>query len=107
MQLLQQGYLERQCIGETKGGGKRGHVSAAVLAGDDGTNVEWCWGSRAMSEVGERGVARFMAEFMVNGPKVQSENESVGDDAERIKKVEVVLKGVERAAGGDPLQDLV
>ncbi|KZT00092.1 MAGE-domain-containing protein [Laetiporus sulphureus 93-53] len=107
-QLLRQGYLERQRIGETKGAGKRGRVSAAAPAGDDGANaVEWRWGPRAMSEVGERAVARFVAEFMVDGPKAESEDESAGDDAERRKKVEVVMKGVERAAGGDPLQNLV
>ena len=62
-----------------------------------------------MAEVGEMGVARFVAEFMVDSSMVGGED---GEDADgeggegereekRKKKVDVMLRGVERACGGD------
>ncbi|KZT02906.1 uncharacterized protein LAESUDRAFT_762336 [Laetiporus sulphureus 93-53] len=59
-----------------------------------------------MSEVGERAIAQFMVELMLDGSKVESEDENAGDDADRTKKVKVVMKDIDSAAGGDLLQGL-
>ncbi|EED83309.1 predicted protein [Postia placenta Mad-698-R] len=80
-QLMRQGYLDRQRTGDAKGGGKRGRGPGAAQggAGDDGGAVfEWRWGGRAMAEVGEKAIARFMAEFMVERPGDDSEEEDGG-----------------------------
>ncbi|KZT30154.1 hypothetical protein NEOLEDRAFT_1127013, partial [Neolentinus lepideus HHB14362 ss-1] len=61
-QLIRQGYLDRHRVGENVQK-KRGRPTQTQ--GEDNVAVEWRWGTRAQSEVGELGVARFMAEFMV------------------------------------------
>ncbi|KAH9946740.1 MAGE-domain-containing protein [Amylocystis lapponica] len=125
-QLVRQGYLERARVGEQKAGGaKRARAPAATQGGGGDANAnawEWRWGARAMGEVGERAVARFMAEFMVDrqggaeeeGEDDDDDGDGDGDggaqdareDAERKKRMEAVMKGIERAAAGAPLSDI-
>ncbi|CAE6476244.1 unnamed protein product [Rhizoctonia solani] len=69
--LTKLGYLERvraaTAIGATQQVKKRGRQSQATAGDDeeDGATTEWKWGSRAHAELGERAVAEFMVEFMV------------------------------------------
>lgn len=70
--LIKLGYLERQRAATANAGAtqakKRGRQSQAMPTGDDdedGSAVEWRWGSRAHAEIGERAVAEFMVDFMV------------------------------------------
>jgi melanoma-associated antigen len=115
--LMRQGYLDQQQTGEAakKGKGKRGRVAAND--DDSGATYEWRWGPRAQSEVGEKGIAQFVAEFMV-GDAGDDEDEEEEEEAGRRgrarggarkesaqDKLEKMLKGVERAAGGQ-LADL-
>ncbi|KZT06575.1 uncharacterized protein LAESUDRAFT_714293 [Laetiporus sulphureus 93-53] len=76
-----------------------GQAWVHVCSGTGTNAVKWCWDPCVMSE--------FMAEFMLDRPKVESEDENTGDDADRMKKVEVVMKDIKSTAGGDPLQGLV
>jgi len=73
---------------------------------------EWRWGPRAVAEIGEAAVARFVAEFIAEcaggdgagGEEGSDEEVGVGrarvhgDEAQRPK---ALLKGVELAAGRD------
>ncbi|KAJ3898768.1 MAGE-domain-containing protein [Lentinula edodes] len=69
--LIRQGYIDRVVSGEAgkpakAAGGKRGRISTAGgnLDGEDGENkYEWRWGPRAHSEIGEKAVQEFVAEF--------------------------------------------
>ncbi|OBZ73370.1 Melanoma-associated antigen G1 [Grifola frondosa] len=115
-QLVRQGYLDRQRVGnQKKGAAKRGRAPAASQAptGEDGANVwEWRWGPCAMSEVGEKAIAQFVTEFMIERPSAEDEEDNeegaaVGEpDAAKKKQLQVILKGIERAAGGAPLADI-
>jgi hypothetical protein len=116
--LIRQGYIERRPVGDPKakkgaGGSKR--VRATQGGGDDdGITWEWRWGHRAHSEIGEKGVAQFVAEFMVEserrGMEVLEEEDGEGragnrrrqnKETEARKRLEAVMKGIGRAAGGD------
>lgn len=114
--LIRQGYLDQQQAGEAaKAKGKRGRV-AANADDDSGATYEWRWGPRAQSEVGEKGIAQFVAEFMV-GDADDDDDEEEEDGGRRARgrgaagkesaqdRLEKMLKGVERAAGGQ-LADL-
>jgi len=104
-QLIRQGYLDRHRVGENVQK-KRGRPSQTQ--GEDNVAVEWRWGTRAQSEVGELGVARFMAEFMVERMiENEDDEDEEGDERasrkkeeENRKKVEAMLKGIQRAANG-------
>lgn len=106
---IRQGYLERQRVGEAKGGQKkRGRAPATIQGGnnDDAVMFEWRWGPRATAEVGEQDIARFVAEFMVDRTRgdVEVENDEEGgvqEDPETRKMREGMLRGIERAAGGN------
>ncbi|PSR84216.1 hypothetical protein PHLCEN_2v5504 [Hermanssonia centrifuga] len=102
---IRQGYLDRQRVGELKGAGKkRGRAAVGTQAGDDNANAwEWRWGSRAMSEVGEVDIARFITDFMVERERAEAGGEDEEDEDEKQeaeKRREQVMKGVERAASG-------
>lgn len=58
---------------------------------------EWRWGNRAHSEVGEAAIASFAAEFMVE----RNEDGGERSEAQRLKELERMSKGIERAAGGE------
>ncbi|KAH7925738.1 MAGE-domain-containing protein [Leucogyrophana mollusca] len=115
-QLIRQGYIDRQQLGGNKAaGGKRGRAPAATQANaDDNQAWEWRWGNRAYSEIGEKAVGQFVAEFMVERTR---DNDGDDDDDENAaparargrvknrsevveKKLATILKGIERAAGG-------
>lgn len=105
---IRQGYLERQRVGEVKGQQKKRGRAAAVTQGganDDAIVFEWRWGPRAYAEVGEQDVARFVAEFMVERTRGdvndEEEEENVGEDPEAKKMREGMMRGIERAAGGN------
>jgi len=125
-QLQRQGYLDRTRIGAGSGGTaqKRGRgrpVTQQGTAGgeDAGVMWEWRWGPRAMAEIGETAVARFVAEFMAEraGPAGRAPGDGGADgDAsdeegggrrgrahreEAQKRLAALLKGVERSAGGE------
>jgi melanoma-associated antigen len=118
--LIRQGYLQRHAAGDPKakragGSGKRGRSTQG--GEDDGITWEWRWGHRAQSEIGEKGLAQFMAEFMMEAEKRDAngdEDEAEGDgegraarqrkekrEAAKKKKLEALLKGIGRAAGGN------
>ncbi|KAH9992547.1 MAGE family-domain-containing protein, partial [Russula compacta] len=75
LQLQRQGYLDRTRIGGTgstsqkRGRGGRGGGGATQQGGsgageESDVAWEWRWGPRALAEIGEVAVARFVAEFM-------------------------------------------
>lgn len=119
--LMRQGYLDRRPVGDSRakksGAGKRIRIQAAVE--DEGITWEWRWGTRAHSEVGEQGLGQFVAEFMVESERrgmddEEAEGEADGraarkrrekQEADARKRLELVLRGIKRAAGGD-LADL-
>ncbi|KAG9096919.1 hypothetical protein FRC06_008195 [Ceratobasidium sp. 370] len=135
--LTKLGYLERQRAatanpGSTQQPRKRGRQSQATQAGDDdedGSAVEWRWGSRAYAEIGERAVAEFMVDFMVEramrdaaralrrqkqtqgGEEGEEDEDEEGERVERVKDKaaleergkkmrEAMMRDVERSAGG-------
>jgi len=109
--LIRQGYIDRQEIGaeskKTKGKAKRARADD-----DSGNTYEWRWGNRAQSEIGEKGIAQFVAEFMV-GEEAEDDDEDEGSgrarankrQAEAENKLAKMTKGIEKAAGGQ-LADL-
>ncbi|KAI8976336.1 MAGE family-domain-containing protein [Trametes punicea] len=117
-QLTRQGYLDKHRLGTARGAPKRaraaqhGNTQAAAGAHDDSVLAayEWRWGPRAHAEVGERAVAQFVAEFMAVRPGAEEDEEedAVGAPADEgtQKRVQIVFKGIERAAAGAPLADV-
>lgn len=116
--LIRQGYLDRQQIGDVakKGKGKGAKRGRATQADEEaGTTYEWRWGNRAQSEVGEKGIAQFVAEFMVGDAGDDDEDDEEDDAAagrgakrrqeDADAKLVKMVKGIERAAGGQ-LADL-
>lgn len=138
LQLQRQGYLDRSRIGsggangtsQKRGRGRAGGATQGSGGGEDNDVAwEWRWGPRAMAEIGEEAIARFVAEFMAErasggggaggggsgsggraaaggGDGEVSDDEAGGrgararrEDAQR--RLATLLKGVERAAGGD------
>ncbi|OAX39837.1 MAGE-domain-containing protein [Rhizopogon vinicolor AM-OR11-026] len=118
-QLMKQGYIDRIKQGETKAtGGKRGRAPAATQGNpDENQALEWHWGHRSYSEIGEQAVATFVAEFMVERNR---DNDAEDDDDEDgraaqgrgkgrakqadgggDKKLKTVYGAIERAAGGN------
>ncbi|KAF8552302.1 MAGE-domain-containing protein [Imleria badia] len=116
--LVRQGYLDCVRLGDTKSTGKRrGRVSATQGNSEENPQAcEWRWGNRAHGEVGEEAVARFVGEFMVERTRmadVEEEEEEGGSgggrrrgkqkqkDGGMEKRLETVVKAIERAAGGN------
>ncbi|RPD58316.1 MAGE-domain-containing protein [Lentinus tigrinus ALCF2SS1-7] len=106
-QLTRQGYIEKLRVGSSgKGAGaKRARATQATQAADDAhlQAYEWRWGPRALGEIGEPGIARFIAEFMAGHPG-QDEDEdedAVGaaQDEQTQKRVQVIFNGIVRATG--------
>ena len=94
-QLVRQGYLDYSKIGDVKSGGKRSRVPNATQAGgEESSNVEWKWGPRAHGEVGEQGVARFVAEFMAE----RVADPDAGEETQQ-KVLEAMLKGIKGVTG--------
>jgi hypothetical protein len=110
-QLIRQGYLDQQLVGQAKGAAskKRGRAAASSSQPEEGGTYEWRWGPRAQSEVGEKAIAAFVAEFMVERVG-EGENDRDGEESAAarkkrreaaLKRLGGVLKGVQRAAGGE------
>ncbi|KAJ4481204.1 MAGE family-domain-containing protein [Lentinula aciculospora] len=120
--LIRQGYIDRIVSGEAgkparAAGGKRGRASTALvnIDGEDGENkYEWRWGPRAHSEIGEKAVQEFVAEFMVgiggNEDDQDGRNNrggggrSVGGSnrpQNNVTKLKKMMDGIEKAAGGN------
>lgn len=94
-QLARQGYLDYSKIGDAKSGGKRSRVpNASQARGEEVNNGEWRWGPRAHAEVGEQGVARFVAEFMAE----RAADLEAGEEAQQ-KLLEAMLKGIKGVTG--------
>ncbi|KAJ7794173.1 MAGE family-domain-containing protein [Mycena olivaceomarginata] len=100
--LLRQGFLDRQEVGGD---------AAAKKGGNKGKRTRWRWGARAQSEVGEKALAGFVADFMMQeqGQEEAEEEEEAGGAgrarankrrADAESKMERMTKGIERAAGG-------
>lgn len=72
--------------------------------------MEWKWGGRAHSEVGEKGIAQFVGEFMVGqmggGEDADDDEGERRNGAIREKRLEVMMKGIQRAAAGGNLSDV-
>lgn len=113
-QLLRQNYLDRQVISEVSGASRkraRGKVGGKDGNGEDingaaGDMYEWRWGARAFCEIGEKNIAKFVAEFMTShGAGATGRNEEDGEDGageeRRKEKVKKMYKGVEKASGGN------
>ncbi|KAF9220610.1 MAGE-domain-containing protein [Gyrodon lividus] len=116
-QLMRQGYIDRVRLGDNKAaGGKRGRGPAATqVNADDNQAYEWRWGTRAHSEIGEQAVASFVAEFMTDCTRQNEDEEDEEDDGGPVrgrgrgkgrqdgaaKKLETMLKAIERASGGN------
>lgn len=107
--LIRQGYLDRQQVGENKKGKGKGVKRGRATQADEeaGTTYEWRWGIRAHSEVGEQAIAKFVAEFMVGDVEEDDDEEEGGSRARNKQKqaaaevrLEKMTKGIERAAGG-------
>lgn len=102
--LIKHYYLEqRQAGGDagTKKGKRAGGGVKRVRTGEDGAEdkvYEWTWGPRAHSEVGEKAVARFVAEFMVETEFADPEN--APDQDRQLEIVEKMYGGIEKASGG-------
>ena len=123
-QLVRQGYLDRVRHGDKSTTGKRrGRVSATqgnANTEDNPQAYEWRWGNRAYSEIGEQAVALFVGEFMVErtrmGDMEEEEEEGAGGSGARRrgkqkqkegdmeKRLEAVVKAIERAAGGNLME---
>lgn len=107
-QLVRQGYIEKHRVGTAagKGGTKRARATQAP-ADDHLQAFEWRWGPRALTEVGERGIAQFVAEFMAGQPGREEDGEEDAVGASRDegtqKRVQIIFKGIERAAVGGQL----
>ncbi|KAK0431193.1 MAGE-domain-containing protein [Armillaria borealis] len=108
--IIRQGFVERVAVGDAKKGkGKR--VRATQGDDDSGATYEWRWGNRAHSEVGEKAIAQFVAEFMVGEQEAEDDEEDGARARGRRRqdraqnKVEKMAAGIERAAGGN-LSDL-
>jgi len=106
-------------------GGGRSATQQNGAGEDSDVAWEWRWGPRAMAEIGEAAVAHFVAEFMAerasrggrpggraatgdgDGDGEVSDEEGGGIRRERThgeeaqRKLAVLLKGVERAAGAE------
>ncbi|KAF5375853.1 hypothetical protein D9615_008195 [Tricholomella constricta] len=99
--LIRHGYIDRTQVGDTKKG--KGAKRARMTQADEenGATYEWKWGSRAQSEVGEKAIAKFIAEFMVGDAGDDDEDEGGRDRREGAgSKLERMARGIERAAGG-------
>lgn len=94
-QLTRQGYLDYSRIGDAKSGGKRSRFPNASQTGaEESHNGEWRWGPRAHGEMGEQGIARFVAEFMAE----RTADPETGEEGQQ-KLLEAMLKGVKSATG--------
>jgi melanoma-associated antigen len=120
-QLVRQGYVDRFNLNDAKTttGKRRGRVSAtqgASISDENPQAHEWRWGNRAHSEVGEQAVAQFVAQFMVERTTMadveEEDEDGAGGSGRRRgkqkqkdegmeKRLETVLKAMERAAGGN------
>ena len=73
---------------------------------DNGGNVEWRWGSRAYSEVGEQAIAEFVASFMAehsarnSGDDEEGRNRANRNRQEIEKAHDTIMRDITRAAGG-------
>ncbi|KAF9265033.1 MAGE-domain-containing protein [Marasmius fiardii PR-910] len=110
--LIKQGYIDQRVVGEgkKKGSGKR----ARATQGDDdsGIQYEWRWGPRAHSEVGEKAIAQFVAEFLVSEEHQEDEDaeEAQAGGSRRgagrrqanavMSNLEKMMQGIEKAVGG-------
>jgi hypothetical protein len=110
--LMRQGFIDRQRIGDAKKAKAQGKRGRATQDDEAGTTYEWRWGNRAQSEVGEMGIAKFVAEFMVGEDEEDGDDEEEGSRAKAKKrqveadnKLTKMMKGIARAAGGE-LADL-
>ena len=108
--------------GRGRGGGATQQSGGSGGGDDSDAAWEWRWGPRSMAEIGEAAVARFVAEFMAerassgSGARGIAAGDGGGDGEvsdeegsahrarahreESQRRLAVLLKGVERAAGG-------
>jgi len=94
-QLAKQGYIDYSKVGDAKSVGKRSRVpNASQARGEEVSNGEWKWGPRAHGEVGEQGVARFVAEFMAE----RAGDPEAGEEVQQ-KLLEAMLKGIKGVTG--------
>ncbi|KAJ8515467.1 hypothetical protein ONZ45_g7134 [Pleurotus djamor] len=107
-QLIRQGYLDRREAGETKKGGKGKNKRTRVGEEEDpNLNYEWRWGNRAQSEVGENDIARFIASFLAGDEDEEEDERGHASSSRRGRKQQAeskfdkLMKGVQRAAGGE------
>lgn len=71
---------------------------------EEEANLEWRWGSRAFSEVGEQAIAEFVASFMANhairAAQGDEDRPQEMNARKREKEYESYMKDITRAAGG-------
>ncbi|KAM0750217.1 hypothetical protein T439DRAFT_334659 [Meredithblackwellia eburnea MCA 4105] len=120
--LANQGYLEKGKTtnasgpGGTQagggGGGGRSQKNAAGSGGDP--NVEWRWGARAESEIGEAGIARFLQNIYEHRDRAAGDDNDEEDDEEEPQQRrakgnsgEKMMTEIARAAGVKKLAESV
>lgn len=124
MYLTKTGYLDRQRVstgGEPNKGRKRAAAGGEDGEGNAGDDYEWKWGTRAIGEINEVGVATLVQEFMGDrfhereveieaeeGPSARQAGdggEEQGEKSEaRIKHETAVMNDLVRGAGGPLLK---
>ena len=105
--FLRQSYLEHINIASKSNtkGKKRSRNVASTQGGSqaDVNHDDWefRWGPRAKAEVGEVGVANFLAEFMATRIPLDADDGS--KKAQLQRRVEAMMGGIQKAAGGGEL----
>lgn len=121
--LQRLGFLDRTKVGGASANGNKrgrgGQSQSQVNNEDEGDAFEWRWGPRAMTEVGEMGIGKFVADFLEERTR-EAEAEDEDDEMDErqarkarqkgeeqsTKRMEALVKGIERAAGGS-LSDVI
>ncbi|KAM6503668.1 MAGE domain containing protein [Amanita muscaria] len=116
--LIRQSYIDKEQVvdarsGKSKGN-KRSRATQVVTQEDEDGGVahQWRWAPRAYCEVGEKAIAKFVAEVMI-GERTEADEEEEGGRAESSRrgrgrengtaeaKMQKMLDGIEKAAGGN------
>lgn len=106
MQLIRQGFVERYRVGETKGAGKKRARAPAATQGEDNEGIEWRWGPRSLSEIGETGIAKFIADFMVQREEDAEDEGNANQEQKAKQRLEKMMQGIGKAAGSGKLLDI-
>lgn len=108
-QLVKQNYLDKQksSLASTQGAQKRVRSGGTVGGTDEGdASFEWKWGTRAIAEIGEEGVGKFVVDFMDDIERERANRRAEEEGArgnsrqERERWKDKLFIAIGRAAGG-------